>query len=158
MDVAAAMARYLRRVRRALWSDEGVALLDAYPCGWNDGGCVILADALVLAIGGDAERLVLVDLSGPQHAVCSADGWWIDGDGIARPERVLRRFERRERLRVTEVAPVADGLLGDCPVDPALSSRVAGYLVERLPMAALRASLLSGDRQVVLSSLMGQMH
>ena len=39
-------ARLGRRLRALLYSPGVFALLDPYRCGWLDGGCRILADAI----------------------------------------------------------------------------------------------------------------
>ncbi len=124
-----------RAVRRALWTDEALALLPV-GCGWNDGGCLLLADALCVLLGGDARLIAVV--SGvdrvAQHYVVRlpprhGPGWYLDADGAALYATLLRRWSEVERVRLPRLVPAANAVRHlDVPRDPQVSERIARWL------------------------------
>lgn len=127
-----------RELRAALWSRQGMALLSEGECGWMDGGCVILADALVALLAPDALRITFISDSGPEHCVCSFAGWWMDASGIGHPWHMRRNWEVGERVQLRATLPLSDAELSGLWRDPATSQRVADFLDERLSVVRFR--------------------
>ena len=80
-----------------LWFGAGGRLVTYLGYGWNDGGCLQLAQALVQVLGNGASiHLIRCRQHWWCHAVASQHGWYLDGDGIATPQQLLLRWENEE--------------------------------------------------------------
>lgn len=94
--------RFSRRLRKHLWRNDTLRMLpdDGYAYGWNDGGCLVLADALVLLLAPAAEIVpIVVDGSRVgDHYVTRVGCWYIDAGGAAFGQDLLDRWERTELL------------------------------------------------------------
>ncbi len=136
--VRAGPVAFGRRLSRVLWTDEALALLPgAY--GWNDGGCLLLADALHLLLGDDGRLMAIVGngtLVG-QHFVVHVgtrhDDWYLDADGAARHGTLRRRWEQVERVHGARVTPAANAtVFHGTPRDREVSARIAVYIAEHM--------------------------
>ncbi|MEU1761252.1 hypothetical protein [Micromonospora sp. NPDC005652] len=122
-------------LRGVLWTDEAMALLPGggRDYGWNDGGCLILSDALADLLGDAVEQVSIVGngtLVG-QHHLVRFDGWYIDADGACPEDVLLRRWVCEENVhapRVTRLAAVDVG----SPRDREASRRIMWHLVDAL--------------------------
>ncbi len=139
--VRADPARYGRMLRRALWTDEALALLPG-DYGWNDGGCLLLADALCSLLGADARLIAVVGngtLTGQHFAVQVSvrfENWYLDADGAARHDTLVRRWERVERVRGARLTPAANATLcPGTPRDAGVSERIARFVWRRTTVA-----------------------
>lgn len=94
-----------RCLKVALWTNAALGLLP--DCGWNDGGCAILAQALQRL--GKVGDLTGVWQTGPwhgnfcnpalQHVVLQVGPYYLDGDGVSTGKVLLDRWRQRERLQ-----------------------------------------------------------
>lgn len=91
---------YGRRLRRVLWSDDTLRMLpdDGQAYGWNDGGCLVLADALVSLFAPVAEIVPIMRYGSEygDHYVTRVGAWHLDGAGAQLGPTLLRRWEREE--------------------------------------------------------------
>ncbi len=94
-------------------------LLLSIDCGPFDGGCLTVAKALSLALGGQVVVLVNED-SQAEHAALSLNDHLIDFDGPAAPDAFISRFNRQEIpfKPIVGYRPVMDGDLPDAPDEP----------------------------------------
>lgn len=77
-----------------MWS-----LLTPFECGWLDGGCLPLAQALVVWLGPQTRLWAVRDSSGrAQHVVARLGDTYLDGDGVSSANTLLERWERLERI------------------------------------------------------------
>ncbi len=135
-------AGYGRALRRALWTDEALALLPG-DYGWNDGGCLLLADAMCLLLGNDARLMAVVGngTSLGQHFLVRVslrhhDDWYLDGDGATRTATMLRRWEDVELIRGPRLVPAANAVRSPgTPRDAEVSERIARFVWHRTTVA-----------------------
>ena len=98
-----------------------------YKCGPFDGGCVIFARALQIKFGsGQIE--VLINDSGPQHAVLHDGNKFYDADGAAERREFKKRFEKNESIKITGVKSMHPSYLPDAPRDEKMSQQIAELL------------------------------
>ncbi len=126
-------AGYGRALRRALWTDAALDLLPG-PYGWNDGGCGLLADALLSLVGDDGRLMAIVGngTTIAQHFAVQVNlrhgDWYLDGSGATRFDTLLRRWERVEGIHGARLTPAANADGRQTPRDPAVSERIAQYI------------------------------
>ena len=127
-------------------SDELLGVLDAagHKVGWMDGGCRILAEAMVNWSAGDIRLAVTgSDEKGVSHAVGAmplgsspgAMAVLLDADGVSAPEDLVHKLESLEASggeRVLALGVRAETLAETLPADPALSARLSRMLEMRL--------------------------
>ena len=107
------------------------AILEPWSCGWLDGGCRVLSDALVVWLGSIARPLALVNTVGAvQHVVIQCGAYYLDGDGISDAATLLDRWRRLERIEAPALAPF----------DPAAAS-AAGIRADAMMTAAVAQGL-----------------
>jgi hypothetical protein len=123
------------KLRRVLYGAEVFGLLNDLDCGWLDGGCLILAEALHQVLGG--ELVMVVNAADPdwppQHAAVLWDGWLWDGDGATRRRTFLHRWKYLEgvpRPRLVAADPDRMERRGT-PRDTRLSCTLAAELARR---------------------------
>lgn len=130
-----------RALHRAVWAPSVLALLPGggWDYGWNDGGCLLLSDALADLLGERVEQVAIVGnatMAG-QHFLVRFTGshlatatWYLDADGACGEAALLRRWEREgvHTSRVTRISAVDI----EAPRDRAVSRRIARHLVEAL--------------------------
>lgn len=83
-----------------LWSEKGLAHLSGIGCGWNDGGCWTLAEALRRYLK-DVEMYCVYDAAGnPQHVVTKipSRNLFIDGNGIVSEAELIRIMIEEESI------------------------------------------------------------
>lgn len=134
-------ASFSRESKRLLWGPL-LPVLDELcgpgGCGWNDGGCRVLAEAYMLWLPG-AERVVLVGWSNPlytklqvQHVLVRVADRYIDGDGACTLNSLVRRWRVREGIKNLQLLSDPGASLSnkskDIPVRPELSRRLADVL------------------------------
>jgi hypothetical protein len=135
--------RLSRRMKSILWTDATLALLPGY--GWNDGGCAILALALLKYFG--VGQLVGVwsgrdwPLSGSvlEHVVLKVGNVYLDGEGVSTEAALLERWRVKERvknlhlevMKRPQLIRVAE--VEDIPIEPALIRKVALFLGQNIP-------------------------
>lgn len=98
--------KFGHQLKKLLHRSDVFSLLSCYRCGWSDGGCLILLDALVEWSHGEIEPYVLFGTSSlwlewtviPHHAVGYWEDWWIDADGFSRLKTLISRWENLEFL------------------------------------------------------------
>lgn len=127
-----------RALRRFLLSREPLALLPE--CGWLDGGCLVLRDALVTWGQGALHPGATLRSNGERLFVDHGFTWLelggrrviVDGDGVQDEHGLRRKLELLEHIR-PEAVQYADcsafvvGILRD----PSLSDRLAHLLEKR---------------------------
>jgi len=119
-----------------LWKPSALAMLPN-GCGWNDGGCMILATALQL-IAPEGKLAAIIDAQRPgvaQHVLLeiSVQGqtWYIDADGATDEDGLLDRWRKLEALAQPQLVPFERQLLDDeTPDDPAASTNLAQHLTD----------------------------
>lgn len=137
-------------------SDELLGMLDAagHRFGWMDGGCRILADALVSWSEGDI-RLVITgsEEKGVSHAAGAmplgnardAMAVLLDADGVSAPEDMvekLRALESSHGERLLALGAKAESMADNLLSDSALSVRIGRMLAMRLgPYEAWKESV-----------------
>jgi hypothetical protein len=102
--VAPSRPHLTRALRAFLRHPSALRLLAEHglDCGWNDGGCRILADALVQWLGVPARHgAIASDYSPVAHVLVRWGPYALDADGLS-PERALVR-----RWRDLELVPGA---------------------------------------------------
>lgn len=73
-------------------------IFDNYQCGWLDGGCYILARAIVIAI--PKARIATIEQGKTvHHYLAEIDGAFIDADGISSKDKLISRWIKYESLR-----------------------------------------------------------
>jgi hypothetical protein len=99
------VAQLSRGLRSWLWTPANLALIGGH--GWNDGGCRILAEALICWLGlPEAAFAGVRDAAGVQHHVAVRVGSkLIDGDGISDEATLLRRWRTREMVASAGLTP-----------------------------------------------------
>jgi hypothetical protein len=141
--------RLCARLRRELWHGAAFGLLpklsDPWSCGWLDGYCCILAEALLLWVSGAGEPVVrmvrprLMMLAGEgkafDHVVLQLVGrWFLDGDGVSSRRELLLRWQTREGLRAPRLLDFDEQVLAasKTPRDAETSHWVADCLAQAL--------------------------
>lgn len=108
---------------------------NGYECGWTNGGCRILADALVqwsegaLSLAAVWERFPSGYVA-VTHVVARIDDIYIDGDGPGLEDELLDRrpaFRKPRTLWMGEY----DSAYCNADIDPVVSDQLAGRLKER---------------------------
>jgi hypothetical protein len=133
-----------RRLHRFLWSPPIFARLAPYGCGWNDGGCRILAEALVAWLGPAAAIAFVCTADGEvEHVVALVGPWVLDGDGISPRSSFLDLWGRREGIAAAHLALFDAAVLEGSPIpaDAALSRALAAALATRFPADSILAQL-----------------
>lgn len=87
-----------RAVRRFCRTDASFDILwsksaETKKCGWSDGGCWTLSSAIQYRWGGNLYCLSFTGFDA-QHVVLQLGDFYIDQDGLASAEAVIRRFKR----------------------------------------------------------------
>ena len=103
-----AVREFGRKLHRVLCSKCGFAILDGWQCGWTDGGCLVLANALRRWLGEGEIVSVWEDLvydnRSPDHVqhhtILSINGWVVDGDGVAERNKFLELWREREGVGI----------------------------------------------------------
>jgi hypothetical protein len=99
-------------LRTVLWLPD---MLQVLPdgCGWTDGGCLILADALHRLVQPAGRLVAIVDRTRgqiAQHVLLELPGpdqvWYLDGDGASSSNDVLQRWRTTEALARPLLAPL----------------------------------------------------
>lgn len=100
-------------------------------CGPFDGACVVCAEALQQAFGGQVMVLTRAN-DVADHAVLLLNGKLWDMDGPLSPARLLARFNRVELIgsawKCTAYRPIQDGDLPDAYRNPDLTAKLADFL------------------------------
>lgn len=133
-----------QRLRGVIWTDEAVSLIGR-EYGWNDGGCLVLADALSELMPQQAHRMAIV-MQGRgkvgQHFVVRVDTnrgpRYVDGDGVNTSQRLLARLRQfYGRMGEPQLVDIAESEISAETVrDPRLSSSVCAWLHVRLCLGA----------------------
>ncbi|MBA3824371.1 MAG: hypothetical protein H0X24_10820 [Ktedonobacterales bacterium] len=113
-----------------LWEGAGGRLVTMLGYGWNDGGCLQLARALVHILGSDAS---LVMVRCPQHRWChvvtQCGGWYLDGDGIATGAQMIQRWQVIEGHVAAWLAPFDATLVNqETPDNPSVAATIVDLL------------------------------
>jgi len=113
-------------------------LLSTIDAGPFDGGCVVVAQALQMAYGGEIVVLVgsprkeLANRNEAQHAAVFLNGMLIDGDGPLPPKQFVERFARNEMEYaggfITGVRPIRPRDLTEAPRNEVLAKKIAALL------------------------------
>lgn len=109
-----------------MWS-----LLEPFECGWLDGGCLPLAQALIVWLGSEAELWTVRDGSGrAQHVLARLGDWYLDGDGISSATVLLSRWRRLERIVSPRLTPFVSSEASVAGVfsSPALAAKTLAAL------------------------------
>lgn len=125
-----------RQIKRVVWSPQGQACIELDPimcsCGWNDGGCVALSEALVCLLPGSlACGLVRrgAEHEGAGHMGAVWCGTVFDADGAHTREGWGPYFMAAEHAASTYVYRVepslADGLVRSRQVTRAIYEALA---------------------------------
>ena len=118
------VARFLRRI----WSEDMISHLDG--CGWQDGGCFLLAEAISMWSGGKYKIFMLVNESSRcDHAVVRVSrNLYFDSDGLFTEKDILSKHKEYEGVHVV-LRRYHDGFeLRDVPRDPVVSKEIAGSI------------------------------
>ena len=136
-------------LRDFLYREDNFALVqDATGGGWLDGGCQILADALMQWLGEGAELYYLVggttfeqghEHDWPEHALVRYGDLYLDGDGASSEGMLFDRWEQEEHMRGGWLAPGteelrASGWEGGIPSDDGVSYELAQRLQKEFPV------------------------
>lgn len=104
-------------MRRAIDETFYALLVGELDCGPFDGGCVVVALALVEIFGG--EVMVLVREDGiADHAVARIGDQLVDWDGPETGGKLLERFNHAEMASCVGWRPMEDRDLGNAPRNP----------------------------------------
>lgn len=126
--------------------DNFELILETSGGGWIDGGCQILADALVEWLGEGAEPYYLMGgMYGageewPEHAVVRYGSVYLDGDGASSEEELVARWAEEEHwaidgyLEVGTEAIRKTGYVGGIPENAAVSHELALRLQAEFPI------------------------
>lgn len=121
-------------LRSLLYAPQAWDLLEPLGCGWLDGGCRILADALNEWLGPSAEKMALLDEAGRiQHVLIRIGRVFIDGDGMTLEHEILARWQDLEGIKGPRVAPLDTRHLTDLdaagiPASQDIEKRLVGIL------------------------------
>jgi hypothetical protein len=93
------------RLREALYAPPAWNVLRDWRCGWTDGGCLVLAEALLELLPGARGRMLQRQPHEypTDHAFVILDGWCWDGHGLTRPGTFMRRWAREAGSRHVSV-------------------------------------------------------
>lgn len=120
-----------------LYTPKVIALLDPWQCGWGDGGCAMLAEALrrcAARFDVPASLLAFVRASDGQllHVLCRTYEVLVDFDGYDSVHRKLRQWRELEAVRYeVAVRAVSQEELkqdADIPFDEATIEALADLL------------------------------
>ena len=102
-----------RRLKAALATDEAFQLLDKQrgleDTTWTAGGCLLLADMLAKATGG--QKVAIYDgetgirIGHPEHIAVKLGEMYLDGDGASTEASLIDRWRREEGLGNPVIAP-----------------------------------------------------
>lgn len=111
-------------------------IVDATGFGPFDGGCLALAHALQLRLGG--EIVTLSGNLGAEHAVLMVNGVLVDFNGPTTPQRMLRRFNgylaaSHDDINCRYVNEVCQLLPDDFPYAP-VSPEIVARINQALPL------------------------
>lgn len=104
-------------------------LVSTIGCGPFDGGCVVVAEALQMALGGQVVVLIRSnDLA--DHAAVLINGLLVDYDGPLPPEAFIKRFSENERpvFRITGYRTMRARDLPNAPRDKVLARHLSTHL------------------------------
>jgi hypothetical protein len=102
-------------------------LLDASDSGPFDGGCVIAAEGIRGAIGGDI--VVLERANGmADHAAVLLNGLLYDFDGPLPEREFIKRFNDNEMAEAVSVRPIKEGDLPEAPRDNETAKKITDVL------------------------------
>jgi hypothetical protein len=126
-----------RALRRYLQSNRALELLPG--CGWMDGGCLILREALIFWSEGTLHAGASIRSRQSRAYVDHGFAWLedsnrrilLDGDGVQDVAGMCRKLERLEGVRPSEILFTADGLVVGIPIDTAASRALADRLYHR---------------------------
>jgi hypothetical protein len=144
-------------LRQLLRSDESYALLDGDPVlagtSWSEGGCGVLALALMRVLGDHATLYAIHSSDYPniaQHFVVEYAGRFLDNNGSSTRIQLLKRFRtchggrgQQSLVRVTDMATAAATGRVRCPAG--LVDKVVAYLGPPLRTAAGLTGSANGD-------------
>ena len=139
--------RARRRLKRCLWRPAGLDLLAIWECGWNDGGCGVLAGAVQRWLGPAVKLVGLWDSDGLEHVVAQIGGYYLDGDGLSTRRCLLQRWrivEGRPHVQLRLFAR-ADLQAAGIPRYDVVEQELASYLNRWLSADELRALAREGE-------------
>ncbi len=119
------------RLSQWLWAEEQFSIIDKFQCGWNDGGCNILADALIEYFGGAAERVAIFgssdrgDRGQPQHVLVRVGGEYIDADGSQSARSLLDKMSELEGVENGVIRAYPEYTSDSIPTDKQASSELS---------------------------------
>jgi len=101
-------------------------------CGWTDGGCAILADALLTFLPGSMPVLVVSE-NGAEHVAVRWDGLIWDADGASMDRVMIKLWRTVEHIpsAVLEDGSVETMALRGAPRDPSVSGKLVLMLAHR---------------------------
>jgi ribosomal protein S18 acetylase RimI-like enzyme len=115
-----------KAVKRWCHSDQSFDVLagmsgGAQEGGWGDGGCWVLADAIVQGFGGELYAVRAHDIKGSErqggdaidHVLVAMGGGYIDQDGFISEKEFLQHWENAERRKVTAIVPLQGDVLSE---------------------------------------------
>ncbi|MFX4226430.1 MAG: hypothetical protein ACFHHU_00645 [Porticoccaceae bacterium] len=113
-------------------------LVSTIGCGAFDGGCVVVAEALQMVLGGQVVVLIRSN-DHADHAAVLINGLLVDYDGPLPPEAFIARFSNNERhtFPITGYRPIRETDLPNAPRDHLLKRRLSSHLLN----AGISASL-----------------
>lgn len=92
--------------RRFLFSEKNLSLLDGY--GWNDGGCLALAEAVATWASISGKKVKLYGLFTMakkrsnrdilHHVLAEARNYYLDADGFQLSNDILKAYPRKELI------------------------------------------------------------
>lgn len=121
---------YGRALHDILYNGRMWALLEPLGCGWLDGGCLPLAQALSVWLGSGAKLWAVRDGFGrAQHVVVRLGDLYLDGDGASSAQALRRRWKRWEGIAEPHLTPF----------DPVEAEAAGIFVSPELAAAALAA-------------------
>jgi hypothetical protein len=84
-------------IKKTQWDEAKKLILEEIDCGFFDGGCLILAEALKKILPRARVATILVRGRPDHYVVVLPDGQYADADGVA-PDRetILKRYHKHE--------------------------------------------------------------
>jgi len=143
--IAGNVAGFGQQLHRYLYRPECFASLDCpgFECGWRDGGCRVLAQALHLWLGAGALGLIVNgDAGAAGHVVYQVGRWLLDGDGVSTAPTLLRRWRTQEGVSRARLARFDPGSAAGIPTGAALEYSLAAQLQTRFDRGAVLRLLL----------------
>ena len=126
-----------RDLKRGLWREAGVRIIEQMDCGWCDGLCCILARAFLEVLGPTAHLMMLGCQNHPvDHVLVLFRGAYLDGDGVSTGLQLLRRWQLRELQPHPYLRPFDADLVraADIPDDPRIVAATA-HILRAIPRA-----------------------